>query len=153
MFGKKLLATVLSLGILSACSMGALAGTVSGTGYSSGDPNHIMGGVDINYSITTHRVSPDAPSVVNKMVFNNICSAPVDCYMDCTVFLNDKVMPRMGATGGDTSYVHDYVMQSVLTVDNVTIPPAVDHIYTFFHYYSQSYGSFSADLTKYGFDY
>lgn len=151
MFGKKLLATVLSLGILSVCSMGALAGTISGSGYSSGDPEQRFGAVPINFSITTQYNSGSAPTVISRMEFPNICSAPVNCYIETTVFQTDPANPQFGGQGGDTNYTHDYMMQCVLSVTAIT-PPAIDHITSIFHYSSSYYGSFTGGLIKYGFD-
>lgn len=154
MFGKKLIASVLSLGIISACSMGALAGTVSGTGMSSGDPNHMYGAISIDYSITT-TYTGNGPFVINRMQFCNTPGGPVTSYIDCNIYFqapNPSDPPMINRySGGDTSYISGTpgYMQCVLSEFDGG-PEITIKVDSTFHYSTSYFGSFTGGLTKYG---
>lgn len=156
MFVKKLIASVLSLGIIGACSMGALASTVSGSGMSSGGT---YGAISINYSITTKIANTEDgidSQVVSKMQFLCTDYTPT-VYIDTAIFYNpfDPSDPLMESdySGGTTSRLTSdpSYMQCILKEEYLNTTSFNKAVSTF-HYYTPSHGSFTGGLTKYGFD-
>lgn len=151
MFGKKLLATMLSLGILSVCSMGALARTVSGTGYSSG-------GNEVDFSITT-KCTNTMGTITSKMKFWDIDMSAASGYITSIIYLkpenpSDPLIPYQSNSSTDTWIQDDpdYRGWQQCVVTNEFCADIVTRIESTFHYDSPVHGSFVVGLIKYGCD-